>query len=454
LTKRAMEIIRLWMNMMRTKFLCMFLFLLCVRLIASEKLGMFIEVKRYFVSNKNTKFVIDYQVPYKNLMFMTREKGYFAELKVKLSIANADSTVYSKEFVNNIGVTAKYDVSTSSKSFLDRISLTLAKPGFRLYIVFEDANGAKSFAWDYTAELLNSNDRFSDIELVSGVYSDTTAFSQKFQRLGKIYIPEPSGLISRDINDSLIIYCEAYDNKSETANAVLTIKKNGTTNIIKSFSIKTGANIPILFPINLDALEAGKYTGNIDYVDHDVLFSKLFEFIITEQSEKLYFLFPEPDDEYQLIKYLIAFKSQINWNSMSKEAKRRNISQLWVELSSKLGQPVEAVLKNYKERVDYCIANYSHFEKGWKTDMGRIYIRNGRPDEIDDDTTSDDTRFVRKDFQIWKYSSKNHAVYVFVDIPMNGNFKLVYAKNDEDESTYPDWRKYLGTDFDESRLEN
>jgi len=446
---------------MKTKLVIICLFMISIKLVAIEKLGMFVEVHRFFDAKRNTTFVIDYQAPYKNLMFMTRDKGYYAELKVALSIANADSVIYSKDFVNNVGVTTKYDVSTSNKSFLDRISLTLAKPGFKLKIVFEDSNGQKSYEWDYVAELLNPGDRLSEIELVSNISPDTTSFSGKFKRLGKIYIPEPSGLISRDINDSLYIYCEAYGNTSETTKAMLTIKKDDKTNVIQTIPIKIGSSEALLFPLNLTALEAGKFKGTIDYIAYasnrdksEILFSRSFEFIITEQSEKLYFLFPEPDDEFQLMKYLVSTKSQTNWNSMSKEAKRRNISQLWVELASNTGQPVDDLLKLYKERIDYSNIHFSHFDKGWKTDMGRIYIRNGRADDIDDDTTSDETRFVRKDFQIWKYGSRNHAVYLFVDIPMNGNFKLVYAINDETESSYPDWRKYVGTDFDESRLDN
>lgn len=442
------------MNIMRIKFITLCFLLISIRYLAAENLGMFVDVKRYFDDNKNTQFIIDYQVPYKNMMFKARQNGYYAELKVVLSISNADSVVYTKEFINNIGVTSKYDVSNSSKTFLDRISLTLAKPGIKLKIHFEDLNGQKDYDWHYSVALLNPNDKLSDIELISSITSDTTSFSPKFLKNREILIPEPSGLISRDVYDTLYIQCDAYTNSSETAKAIITISTNNTEILINTVQIGAGDIISLLFPINLDALGIGKFQGKIEYVDNDIVFSRSFEFIVTEHVEMLNFLFSDTDEEYKFMKYLISIRNQTTWNSMSKEAKRRKISQLWENLSIKLNQPIDALLKIYKERIDYTNANFSHFEKGWKTDMGRIYIRNGRPDEIDVDTSSDDTRFVRKDYQIWKYSSKNHAVYLFVDIPMNGNFKLVYADNDDEESTYPDWRKYVGSDFDESRLDN
>lgn len=442
---------------MKTKVIILvgFVFLTWLKLIANERLGIFVDLKRYLDDNKNTAFVIDYQVPYKNLMFLSRDNSYFAELKVKFSIANADSVIINKEFINNIGVTKKYDVTTSSKSYLDRISLTLAKPGFKLMIDFEDVNANTSYTWTYVTEQLDFGARLSDIELLTKITSDTLSFSYKYKRNGMIHIPEPSGLISKDIYDSVYLYCEAYDIDTINNRAVLTLKKEDTVYQISSLPINgTATSQSLVFPINISNLDSGKYHVTIELLDAVILYDKELDFIITEQTESLYFLFTDPEDEYQLIRYIASIKSTSNWNTMSKEAKRRYISNFWISLALQVNQTVEDVLKIYKQRVDYTNARFSHFEKGWKSDMGRIYIRNGAPGDIDDDTTTDETRFVRKDFQIWKYSGKNKAVYVFVDIPMNGNFKLVYASNDEQESTLPNWRRYLGTDFDESRLNN
>lgn len=437
---------------MKTKIMIALLIIMSLRLFASEKLGMFVEVKRFLDEKKYTKFVIDYQVPYKNLMFEGKDKIWLADLKVKLSIANSDSVLYSKEFTNKIGVSNQYDVTSSSKSFLDRISLVLAKPGFKLNIRFEDTNGDKVYEWNYIAELLSADDKLSDVELLANVTADTTSYSQKFNRNGKIHVPSPSGLISKDIEDSLYLFCEAY-NYEKTSKAVITILKDKQIILIQSYPLSSmEADKNLLFPVNLSAMDIGRYTGKIELVNGESTFSKAFEFILTEQSEKLSFIMTDSDEEYQLLKYLGNVKSQTSWKTLSKEAKRRYISQFWSMLATQNSQSVESVIKLYKERIDYCNSHFSHFEKGWTTDRGRIYIRNGMPADMVDDHT-DDTRFVSKDYQVWKYSSNNHAAYIFVDIQMNGNYKLVYAKNDDRENTYPDWQKYVGSDFDETSLE-
>lgn len=442
---------------MKTKslFLLSLALIIYTNLAASERLGMFIDVKRYFDEAKNTTYVIDYQVPYKNMMFLQRDNSYFAELKVVISIANADSVIVTKEFINNIGVTRKYDVTSSNKSYLDRITLTLAMPGFSLQVDFEDLNADKSYSWSYFNEQLNPSDKLSDIELLTTVSSDTLSFSQKFRRNNMIHIPDASRLISKELHDSIYFYCEAYEIEDESARAVMTIKKEDTTYQIVSLKLeKSDAGQPLLFPINISNLESGRCSATIDLYDPEKVFSRETVYFITEQTETLYFLFTDAEDEYQLLRYFVNVVSSTNWRTMSKEAKRRYISNVWASVAAQLNQTVEDVLKTYKQRVDYANARFSHFERGWKSDMGRVYIRNGPPSDIDEDTTSDETRFVRKDFQIWKYTGRNRAVYVFVDIPMNGNYKLVYASNDEQESTYPNWRRYLGTDFDENRLDN
>ena len=426
-------------------------------LAAESNLGVFVDVKRFLDTNKQTEFNIDYEIPYKNLLFKTRAGGYFAELKVTVNFAYPDSEQFQllDEFTNNIGVSKKIDLSSPNKSYLDRIPLTLSKSGYRLRINFEDINARKSYTWSYTMENLKPDDLCSDLELIRMISSEQNMYAQKFLRDSKHYIPETTGIVNKSSADSLFIFCELYLKPGLHDSASLVISKDSTdVLIVNQFREQFQSDNQIVFPLNVDNLEPGKYSATLALKSEQGSFTRSTLFYISEQVERQYFIFTDPEEEYQFIRKFAPGKSSVNWSSLTKEAKRNYISNFWISLASEQGNTTEAVLDVYKQRIDYCNARFSHFEKGWKTDMGRIYIRNGAPDEIDNDTSSDETRFVRKDYQIWKYTGNNHPVYVFVDIPMNGNFKLVYAANDEQESTNPNWKNYLGKDFDESRLEN
>jgi GWxTD domain-containing protein len=431
--------------------------ILSIQALMAEQLGMFVEVKRYLNANKDTKFVIDYQVPYKNLMFRTRENAYFAELKVNIEIAYPDSENYIpvREFTNNIGVTRKYDVTDSQKSFLDRISLTPPQTGFKLKVNFEDINGQKSYQWSYVTENLKPDEIVSDLELIQTIRPDTTLYSQKYVREKKSFLPSVSGIINNNYEDSIYIFCEYYASREQDAKATLTVYKDSTAVFISNIQREEiPYNGNLLFPINISNLEPGRYVVKVEARNRGAVQSKTLVFFITEQAETRYFIFSDVEEEHQFIRRLAPSRAANNWDSMSQQAKKRFISNFWQTLASANNMSVEDVLELYTKRIDHANRYYSHFDKGWNTDMGRVYIRNGPPDEIEKDTSSDETRFVRKDYQIWKYLKRSHPVYIFVDIAMNGNFKLVYAENDEQESTDPDWKRYLGTDFDESKLDN
>ncbi|HCM14751.1 MAG TPA: hypothetical protein DHW79_02165 [Candidatus Cloacimonas sp.] len=118
------------------------------------------------------------------------------------------------------------------------------------------------------------------------------------------------------------------------------------------------------------------------------------------------------------------------------------------------GMSEQRIIDLVHERVEHTNKYYSSLKPGWTTDMGRIFIRNGAPSDIEKGTSTDESRFVGKDYQIWKYSSGNRAVYVFMDIQMNNNYRLIYASGDDMEVSNPGWLSYLGRDFDTSLLRN
>jgi GWxTD domain-containing protein len=440
---------------MKTKLLALIIVgMIGYNLLATETLGMFVDMKRYLDVNHNTRFEIDYQVPYKNLIFLTRQKVFYAELKVTISISNSDSVVYKKDFVNNIGVSSKYDVVSSSKSYLDRISMTLAKPGLHIDVLFEDLNGLKSYKWASDFALLQREFRLSDVDFLSQIRSDSLAVYSKYKKQQHYYIPNPSGLVARETNDSVFFYLETYPGSGNASTVLLSIFKDDQ--LLQKRSL-TQASIaysnPFTFGVNIRDLVIGKYKAVIEAINGDLSEQREVEFIITEQLENFIFLFSEPDDDYQLLRYLVNVKSQSAWQDLSKEAKRRYLTQVWEGVASQLKLSVEDVKKRYRERIDYCNRYYSHFEPGWRTDRGRIYIRNGAPDDLEKGTTPEDAKYVGKDYQVWKYTSKLAPIYIFVDMQMNGSYKLIYAKNDEGESTYPDWENYLGADFDVDQME-
>jgi GWxTD domain-containing protein len=428
-----------------------------VALPAQQPLNMHLSSHRFLTSDKQTIVHLDYQIPYRNLVFLAQKGGYFAEVELSFEIVQGDSVMLKHTITDNIGISDKSDAG-SDKSYLNRVSFLIEGEKYDFRVKATDLNSKNEFL-DYVSVPALPRDRvISDLELCSEVKPDSSSYLERFHRGKTLFRTQPSLIFDKNETAYLYLYFEVYTNAGQRQQSnliVLSVQRDGeiVSDDYIDFNSQTETE-GITLKVPLSELKPGKYTGNLEIQVGELAEEQEFEFFVTEPKIELVFLFPNPDDDYNLLKYFSGTRITADWKSMNTESKRKYISQVWRSWATANGLPVSDALDQLRERVEYANKNFSFFNPGWTTDMGRIHIRNGKPDEIDKDTTLDDTRYVRKDYQIWKYRGKTNAVYLFVDIQMNGNYKLVYVQNDDMESSNPDFLRYLGEDFDTSVLSN
>ena len=426
-------------------------------LLGSDKLNMFIDYNRFLDKNKNTILLLDYQIPYENLAFLATNNGYFAELNVKVKITEADSIFLEHEINDIIGVKNKADTGNRKKSYLNRLSFTLHKPLYTIQFSALDINSQKNFFYEFQIETLPPSSLLSDIELNSEVKPDTSQYLVKFKRNNVLYRSEPSILFNKSINDYIYLYLEIYNWNctSESCLLNLSLEKDSLVVMDEYIDFQPGpGSESINLKIPLKDLNPGFYNGTIVLQSAERTEERNIEFAVIEEKEEEFFLFANPDEEYELMRIFLGNKIPSDWGKMNQDTKRRYITQFWRDMAFSTNRSVQSIMDLVQKRIDYANRNFTHFKQGWTSDMGRIYIRNGPPDDIQRDTSSDESRFVRKDYQIWKYVSGKKPVYMFIDIQMNGNYRLIYVENDDLEASNPDWMRYVGSDFDTSKLDN
>jgi len=164
-------------------------------------------------------------------------------------------------------------------------------------------------------------------------------------------------------------------------------------------------------------------------------------------------VFDNLKEEYKLVSYFLSPNQRRYYKKLDKENKWDYVSAFW-----NAQDPIPATEENefvdiLIARIEYCDQHYSHFKDGWKTDMGRILIKHGKPFEILKLDTGTDTKFTQKDYQIWKYRITDFRTYIFIDLQQHGDYRLIYSDGDEKESSWADWQSHLGSDFDESLLQ-
>ena len=297
----------------------------------------------------------------------------------------------------------------------------------------------------------------SDVELNSEVRPDTSQYLVKFKRNNVLYHSEPSILFNKSTNDYIYLYLEIYNwnSTSESCLLNLSLEKDSLVVMDEYIDFQPGpGSESINLKIPLKDLNPGFYNGTIVLQSAERTEERNIEFAVIEEKEEEFFLFANPDEEYELMRIFLGNKIPSDWGKMNQDTKRRYITQFWRDMAFSTNRSVQSIMDLVQKRIDYANRNFTHFKQGWTSDMGRIYIRNGPPDDIQRDTSSDESRFVRKDYQIWKYASGKKPVYMFIDIQMNGNYRLIYVENDDLEASNPDWMRYVGSDFDTSKLDN
>ena len=129
-------------------------------------------------------------------------------------------------------------------------------------------------------------------------------------------------------------------------------------------------------------------------------------------------------DLEQSIEQLHIIATGSEWDSLSAaktpKQQRDAILTFWHNRNPNPSDHYNRPMEVFYSRIDYANTHYSTgFQKGWKTDRGRVYIALGEPDYIDKHGMTPG----QGAFEIWEYSYQ-HRRYTFVDAYMLGDYRL------------------------------
>jgi GWxTD domain-containing protein len=429
----------------RMKISLLFFFLAFIAILGAQDLGMSVDLVRFPAENEGTKFDFNFFIPYGSLTFKPNNDLFLAEVILEMSVNKQDSLVYNELFTYKIAVSSEPSTHSLEKGYLDKIS----KDDFNLGLDFLDTSSGFSYLWEKDLTLL---DRLpapvGDLEISSMVVPAQSNFLQKFQREGYIYKVEPTHLIDMSLNEDFYVYFEADETILSQKLMLIALKDEFE---VSEWKLDKRENSAYRLP--LGKLKEGYYDLELR-TRKGVVLSRGFV-VLMNQKRDIHNVFPSVDSEYTLLKYFTSGSKLKRWRKLaSDDARRQFATKFWYEKATEWGMPIEDVIETINERVDASDSFTYKFKAGWLTDRGRIYILHGAPDEIiNGETSAENTTFVRKNYEIWKYENNNRASYLFLDIQMNVNYKIIHAVNDSNEPSDSNWKDYMGTEFDESEMD-
>ena len=133
------------------------------------------------------------------------------------------------------------------------------------------------------------------------------------------------------------------------------------------------------------------------------------------------------------------------YGQLSVTAKRRFLIDFWKGRDSDPASARNEERERFYAAIAYANETFrvgrGRQEQGWQTDRGRIWARNGAPDDVLRRVPSGSA----PPYEVWRYSRGRSRYYVFADRTGIGGYNLIQT-NDLQESGVPTWREIITED--------
>ncbi len=286
----------------------------------------------------------------------------------------------------------------------------VARPG-KYDVMFRVSSAGKESSATFPVEIVEHERlNLSSLVFVSRFYEDPSR--APFHRGDLGFLPNPSASFS----DTLRYFFEIYDVVPDSSRLVIRwymekdgkLVARGTPRVIpaKLASMYYMGNIP------LSDLDNGRYRLTFEVVDIPYGLKRTVsrEFTVSRQELAM------DDDIRYFIDYIATPEELAEFRSIKDENRRKE----WIEKFWMRKDPAGTFYPVFRQRVLEADAKFSTpFKKGRYTDMGKVYILFGMPDEI----RREEIDVAQKSYQMWIYYS-NNMKFVFYDQFNTGEYRL------------------------------
>lgn len=367
------------------------------------------------------------QVPYQNLQFIRDNEGYKAKYSIHIKFSEKDTDKILIESTWNENVLAQSFSETEARSNYNfsvrSFNIPHGKYAMRCEVVDKDSR--KNFVIEATANVLNLSDslNISDLLLVSSIIKDAQ---------GQKIVPNISRKVTTD-DSSLTIYLELYSDVKRDIKLEYDIKNKEGKRIFAEIvekEIHPGVN-RIIHAIDGAKFNLGEHVLEVQLKNFEL------ENVATVTKKFISKIagFPDTITDIDLAvdqMMYIATPGELDFidSAEDEETKLKRYRDFWKAKDPSPNTEENEVFIEYYRRIDYANSKFGHYFKGWKSDMGMVYITLGPPSAVERHPFDMGT----KPYEIWEYYHINRS-FIFVDNTGFGDYRLT-------SSPYGDWFRY------------
>lgn len=406
------------------------------------------------------------QIPF-TLLRSARAGG---ELKYTVSVRVADATglvLYQQSWQSRARSPGGGD--TDDAYTVEIVDFAVAPGEYRLEAAVQDSASGRKMSTATTFQALSDSSMASDLliapEMRLATSSDTVPRPGEF-RTGNNLVTATARVLLTPLRPKIFYLLEAYARNEGEGMLSVTIHDSAGGIVTKTppLAVQATAGGSLLKgSLDLTGLPPGDYSmvahlqldGRTIERTAEFSMAGLTETLVRDSarreidrvSDEGYFAaMPEAElDQAQAPLLYIAESRELSaWSEkLSPAAKRRFLTNFW-----KQRDPTPGTARNERRESFYGAVAYANREfkeggrnavSGWRSDRGRIYARNGAPQEV----LRRQQEGRAPPYEVWRYASGRGDYYIFVDESGFGAYKLVHS-SDRKETTLPGWAEMLG----------
>jgi GWxTD domain-containing protein len=364
------------------------------------------------------------QVPYENLSFVKENERYHASYETTIVLFDSSGNLVNEKLWTEDITANSFDESVSSEAYnLTQRVFELTPGRYSIVVTFRDIETKQSkrllkqlLISDYTNQAFS----LSDIMLIS-----------KLSLSGdkKVIVPNVTANIG-NLSEPFYILFEAYGGaEGDSVQFVATVYDEmlSTKLEVDTTAVRRSGRTQVFMRLDGNKLGLGDYKlvvrayplkpnggeERVSLASTNRFFSVRWRGIprgvknLNLAIDQLQYVAKE--GELGHIK-----------DAKTEEEKQARFLEFWKKRDPNPNTPRNEKMEEYYAKVEYANKHFKHYQEGWRTDMGMVYIIFGPPNNVDRHPFDIDS----KPYEIWSYYELNHQ-FVFVDETGFGDYRLV-----------------------------